>query len=104
MSHYATQVTLARWTPDVQGALQAAGIEAPDARRLAAEVLASDGLPRFEWADVPVHERDYTAAISASMRQRRAWREQYEAAKAVAERAGPTAAPVDSHSATESAA
>ncbi|WP_298455296.1 replication initiator [uncultured Cellulomonas sp.] len=88
----------------VREVLQAAGIEPPDARRLAAEVLASDGRPRFEWADVPVLERDYTAAISASMRQRRAWREQYEAAKAAGPRAGPPTAPVDRHSATESAA
>jgi hypothetical protein len=89
----------------VREVLQAAGIEAPDARRLAAEVLDTDGLPRFEWTDVPVHERDYAAAISASMRQRRAWREQYEAVKAGAgQRAGPPTAPVDGHSATESAA
>jgi hypothetical protein len=70
--------------------LEEAGIEAPEARRLAADVIDDDGLPRFVWEDVPVEERNYAATIAHSIRQRRAWREQYEAAKE-AIRAGPAA-------------
>ncbi|RHW25892.1 replication initiation protein [Nocardioides immobilis] len=72
----------------VRAVLEEAGIDAPEARRLAADVLHSDGQPRFVWEDVPVEERSYGATIAASLRQRRDWREQYERAKEVA-RAGP---------------
>jgi hypothetical protein len=74
----------------VRAVLEEAGIEAPEARRLAADVLHTDGLPRFVWEDIPTNERSYPAAIAASLRQRRAWREQYELAKE-AIRAGPAA-------------
>ena len=65
----------------VRAVLEEAGIEPPEARRLAADVLHEDGQPRFVWEDVPVPERDYAATVAASLRQRRAWREQYEAVK-----------------------
>ncbi|UUZ58694.1 hypothetical protein LP418_21655 [Nocardioides sp. B-3] len=65
----------------VRAVLEEAGIDAPDVRRLAAEVLHADGQPRFVWEDVPVRERNYTRTISASIRQRRQWRTQYEQAK-----------------------
>ncbi|GGO94416.1 hypothetical protein GCM10011584_35380 [Nocardioides phosphati] len=53
----------------VRAVLEEAGIEPPEARRLAADVLDADGLPRFIWEDVPVEQRNYTAAIARSIRQ-----------------------------------
>ena len=88
----------------VRAVLTEAGIDAPEADRLAADVLHEDGLPRFVWEDVPVRERDYTAVISASLRQAQRWRTQYDDAKRAAaqrktERGSPPATPVDSDSA-----
>jgi len=74
----------------VRAVLEEAGVEAPEARRLAADVLHDDGQPRFVWEDIPATERDYAAAVAASLKQRQAWREQYERAKEVI-RAGPAA-------------
>ena len=69
---------------------------------MAADVLDSDGQPRFVWEDVPVRERDYTTVIAQSLRQAQRWRVQYEQAKALAaERGSP---PVDSNSATNEVA
>lgn len=94
VSRHWTGKTLADHKADrssvVRAVLEEAGIEAPEARRLAADVIDDDGLPRFVWEDVPVEERNYAATIAHSIRQRRAWREQYEAAKE-AIRAGPAA-------------
>ena len=89
----------------VRAVLTEAGIEAPEADRLAADVLHEDGLPRFVWEDVPLRERDYTAVISASLHQAQRWRTQYEDAKHTAaqresQRGSPPVTPVDSHSAT----
>ena len=82
----------------VREVLQEAGIDAPEADRMAADVLDSDGQPRFVWEDVPVPERDYTTVIAQSLRQAQRWRVQYEQAKVLAaERGSP---PVDSSSAT----
>ncbi len=88
----------------VRQVLEAAGIQAPDADRMAVEVLADDGLPRFVWQDVPVRDRNYARAIAALIRQRQEWRKQYDAAKAATARAGPQKAAVDGISATGSAA
>lgn len=74
----------------VRAVLEEAGIEAPEARRMAADVLADDGLPRFVWEDVPIEERSYAATIAHSIRQRRAWKEQYDRAKELI-RDGPAA-------------
>lgn len=74
----------------VRAVLEEAGIEPPEARRLAADVLADDGLPRFVWEDVPVEERSYAATIAQSIRQRQAWKAQYERAKQLI-RDGPAA-------------
>lgn len=94
VSRHWTGKTLAKHRADraevVRKVLEEAGIDAPEARRLAADVLHDDGLPRFVWEDVPVQERDYAATIAASLRQRRRWREQYERAKQLI-RAGPAA-------------
>ncbi|WP_344256755.1 replication initiator [Terrabacter carboxydivorans] len=89
----------------VRAVLTEAGIEASEADRLAADVLHEDGLPRFVWEDVPVRDRDYTAVITASLRQAQRWRTQYDDAKRRADkrksqRGSPPRAPVDSHSAT----
>ncbi len=82
----------------VRAVLTEAGIEAPEADRLAADVLHDDGLPRFVWEDVPVRERDYAAVITKSLRQAQRWRTQYDDAKRQAAQRGSP--PVDSHSAT----
>ena len=83
--------------------LEAAGIDAPDARRCAADVLAEDGKPRFVWADVAAHEDayDYAVVIASAVAQAKRWREQYQHAKTVAEQRGsPPDQPVDGRSAT----
>jgi hypothetical protein len=46
----------------VREVLKEAGIQAPDADRMAADTLAADGLPRFVWEDIPWS----TATTSAS--------------------------------------
>jgi hypothetical protein len=77
----------------VREVLQEAGIAAPDADRMAADVLATDGLPRFVWADVPVVDRDYVQVVMKSVLEAQRWRREYESAKAlVAARASPSAA------------
>ena len=83
----------------VREALNEAGIDAPEADRLAADSLHDDGLPRFVWEDVPVLERDYTTVITQSLCQARRWREQYEHAKTIAAQRGSP--PVDNRSATK---
>jgi hypothetical protein len=88
----------------VRAVLEEAGYAPPDAKRMAATVLHTDGQPRYVWDELPAtdDDRDYTAAIAASLRQRQAWREQYEAAKQTTgrQRAGP---PGDNHSAIRAA-
>jgi hypothetical protein len=86
----------------VREVLQAAGMDATDAGRMAADVLAEDGQPRYTWTDIPVHERDYTHVIAASLRQRQAWRDQYDHAKRLAQQqpGAPPRTPVETHSAT----
>ena len=77
----------------VREVLKEAGIEAPDADRMAADVLAEDGLPRFVWEDVPVAERDYVTVVMASVLEAKRWRQEYQAAKQqAAARASPMSA------------
>lgn len=86
----------------VRQVLHVAGIDAPDADRLAADVLHTDGKPRFVWEDTKPDQRDYPAIIAASLRQARQWRGDYERAKAAAvQRESPPGRPVDSCSAIE---
>jgi hypothetical protein len=54
--HKADRATVAREV------LKEAGIQAPDADRMAADTLADDGLSRFVWEDIPWS----TATTSAS--------------------------------------
>lgn len=88
----------------VREVLKEAGIEAPDADRIAADVLSSDGLPRFVWEDIPVADRDYVHVVMGAVREAQRWRREYEQAKhqVGAARASPTqaAGSVDSNSAT----
>ena len=74
----------------VREVLKEAGIEAPDADRMAADVLAEDGLPRFVWEDAPVVQRDYVTVVMASVLEAHRWRQEYQAAKQqAAARASP---------------
>ena len=85
----------------VREALEAAGIEPPEARRAAADVLHTDGKPRYVWEDVPIAERDYAATIVASIAEHHRWKAEHEHAKAlIAQRAGPPDDVVDTRSAT----
>ncbi|HEX6054375.1 MAG TPA: replication initiator [Intrasporangium sp.] len=84
----------------VRAVLEEAGIDAPEADRMAADVLDTDGLPRFVREDVPVRERDYATVIATSLRQAQRWRTEYEDAKRlVAQGGSPPSEPVESHSA-----
>ncbi len=65
----------------VREVLAAAGIDAPEADRLAADRTLPDGSPRFVWADVEPGQVDYVAVIAASLQQAQQWRTQYEHAK-----------------------
>lgn len=84
----------------VRQALEAAGIEPPEARRAAADVLHTDGHPRYVWEDVPLAERDYAQVIVASITEHRRWRAEHEHAKDLAaQRARGPSGPVDDRSA-----
>jgi hypothetical protein len=82
----------------VREALEAAGIEVESARRMAAEVEATDGTGRFIWAAVGSHGGTSATVLMETVLERRRWREQYEHAKFLAG-ADP---PVESRSATAS--
>ena len=85
----------------VRQVLEAAGVDPPEARRKAADVLHTDGPPRYVWEDVPPAERDYAAVIVASIAEQRRWRAEHEHAKALAaQRGSPPGEPVDNRSAT----
>ena len=90
VSRHWTGKTLAQHKADraevFRQVLEAAGIDAPDARRLAADVLHTDGKPRFVWEDTQPDRRDYPAVIAASLRQARHWRTTYDYAKAITAR------------------
>ncbi|HEY8722095.1 replication initiator [Pengzhenrongella sp.] len=81
----------------VRETLTAAGIEAPETDRCAADVLHTDGRPRFVWDDANIDPGEYTNVIVAAVVQRRAWRAQYDHAKTTMRAGSP---PVDDLSAT----
>lgn len=84
----------------VREVLKEAGIEAPDADRMASDVLADDGRPRFVWEDVPVASADYADVVMGTVLEAMRWRREYDAAKrAGASRASPDG-PVETNSAT----
>jgi hypothetical protein len=66
----------------VREALVAAGVEAPDAGRMAADVLDDHGQARYRWEPVEPGEVDYRAAVLHLAHERHRWRQQYTAAKA----------------------
>ncbi|WP_432509334.1 replication initiator [Kineococcus auxinigenes] len=84
----------------VRQALEAAGIDPPEARRAAADVLHTDGRPRYVWEDVPLEKRDYATVIVASIAEHRRWKAEHEHAKTLATRRAGPPAPVDDRSAT----
>jgi hypothetical protein len=88
----------------VRQTLTAAGIDAPETHRCAADVLADDGHPRFVWQDAQVDRRRYADVMLAAVAQRRAGRAQYEHAQQVTGTGPPRPGPVDSRSATPPAA
>ena len=65
----------------VREVLAAAGVDAPESNRLAADVLAEDGRPRFIWEEIPISEADYVETVLATVVQAQRWRAEYEAAK-----------------------
>ena len=65
----------------VREALLTAGILAPEIERLAADVTAADGLPRYVWTDAKPDPITYTRVLLASIAERHRWRAQYQAAK-----------------------
>jgi hypothetical protein len=66
----------------VRQTLAAAGIDAPDAGRMAADVLDDHGQARYRWEPVEPGEVDYRAAVLHLAHERHRWRLQYTAAKA----------------------
>jgi len=67
----------------VREALLSAGVVAPEIERMAVDVKASDGLPRYVWTDSRPDPASYAQVILQSITERQRWRAQYEAAKAV---------------------
>jgi hypothetical protein len=100
VSRYWTGKTLSEHAADRLGAvrvvLEAAGIELPDG--CSATELRPDGQPRWRWDPVSPKDTDaptYRQALTESIDQRLAWREQYEHAR---DGTGPPH--ITSHSAT----
>ena len=65
----------------VREALQQSGIIAPEVERMAADLLAADGKPLYQWRDVRVDPNDYTVVIFEAVRERKRWRTEYERAR-----------------------
>ena len=84
----------------VRETLLAAGIAPPEIERLAAEVVAADGQPRYIWTDAERDPRLYARVILRAVDERRRWRDQYNASK-ITTRAGP---PVDKSFGNQTAA
>ena len=64
---------------------------APEAERMAADVLSPDELPRFIWTGQQPDSTTYTLTLLRAVAERQKWRAKYERAKA--------AGPVDNRSA-----
>jgi hypothetical protein len=77
----------------VRQALAAAGVDAPQTDRMAADVLDDDGAPRYRWEPVEPGETDYRAAVLHLARERRRWRTEYDHARRLLAAAPPTGAP-----------
>jgi len=64
----------------VREALLSAGVVAPEIERMAADVKASDGLPRYVWTDSRPEPAAYTQVLLRSISERQRWRTQYQTA------------------------
>ena len=64
----------------VREALLSAGVAAPEIERMAADVKASDGLPRYVWTDSRPEPAAYTQVLLRSISERQRWRTQYQTA------------------------
>ena len=85
--------------------LQAAGVPAEDAARMATHHTMPDGRARYAWKDLPAAELDYVSIMIGCIRHARQRREQYETAKAQLTTHGPPGGgPVDNRSTTGTAA
>ena len=85
--------------------LQAAGVPAEDAARMATHHTMPDGRARYVWKDLPAAELDYVSIMIGCIRHARQRREQYETAKAQLTTHGPPGGgPVDNRSTTGTAA
>jgi hypothetical protein len=73
----------------VRETLAAAGVDAPDAGRMAADVLDDHGEARYRWEPVEPGEVDYRAAVLHLAHERHRWQLQYTAAKAHRDRHPP---------------
>jgi len=73
----------------VREALLSAGVVAPEVERMAADVLASDGLPRFVWTDSRPEPAAYPQVLLRSITERQRWRERYRAAVETVSATGP---------------
>ena len=67
----------------VREALLSAGMVGPEIERMAADVLAADGRPRYVWTESRPDPASYPQVILSSITERQRWREQYQSAKAV---------------------
>ena len=74
----------------VREALLSAGVVAPEIERMAADVKASDGLPRYVWTDSRPEPSAYTQVLLRSIVERQRWREQYREAVDTVSATGPT--------------
>jgi hypothetical protein len=87
----------------VREVLAEGGIEAPETDRMAATVLAKDGLPRYAWEAQRMESPDYVSVLIQSIAETHRWRgENDDAKRLVASRASPEA--VETSSATVSTA
>lgn len=85
----------------VRAALEAAGISAPEADRMAADAVDETGRPRFVWETLDADALTYAQAVAASIAQATRWRREYEHAKTLLRPPDPPGpGPVETHSAT----
>lgn len=98
-----TGKTLSRHRADraevVRQTLEAAGVDVPEAQRMAADVLRPDGRPRYEWRHYDPRQSStpiYRQVLSRSLAERLRWKAEYEAAKAGLNPANAPPRPPDS--------
>ena len=65
----------------VREALEAAGMVGPEIERLAADVVAADGKPRYLWSEERPDPITYARVLMAAIAERLRWKTQYQLAK-----------------------